>query len=98
VPTNYRRNVDRFCVACLQERDDLELLQYFFNFRRILRLQRTNHNVLASLATPAAFVEHLEGFANSSSVAEEDLESSTAIPPLFRLGLRKQLLWAMPLG
>jgi hypothetical protein len=42
----------------------------------------------------AAFVEHLEGFTNSSGIAEKNFELSTALPTLFELDLREQLLWA----
>jgi hypothetical protein len=41
----------------------------------------------AAIATPAAFVEHLEGFADSRGISEENLESSPAIPQSFQFGL-----------
>ena len=57
---NYRGHVDRFSVARFQHRNDFEFLQYGLNFRRVFRLQGANHDVLAALAAPAAFVQHLE--------------------------------------
>jgi hypothetical protein len=43
------------------------------HFRGILRLQRADDDVLASLMAAAAFVQHLEGFAYAGSIAEENL-------------------------
>ena len=59
---------------------------------RIFRLQRANHDVFPSFAPPPAFVEHLEGLANSRSIAEENFQSPATLPPFFLFDLREQLL------
>jgi hypothetical protein len=55
-------------------------------------LRRTNDNVFTSLAPPASLVEHLEGFANSGCIAEENLQSPATTPALLELDLCEQLL------
>ena len=96
-PLQYRRNVYGLPIGSLQGGDNLKLLQYRLNFRRVLRLQCANHYVLPSLAASTAFVEHLEGFANPRGVAEENFQSPAARPPFFLFDLREQLLGAGPL-
>ena len=92
VPANYRRDINGFRLASLQGGNNFKLLQYRLNLGRVLRLRRTNHNIFASLAPSAALVEHLEGFANSCGIAEENFELTTALPTLLELDLREQLL------
>jgi len=82
-------NVNNFRVANFQHRNDLELLQYFLNFGRVFRLQRANYDVLASLAAATSFVQHLEGFANSRGIAEENFEAATPFSKLFPLTFRE---------
>src|ERR1700719_1890921 len=73
MPLDYGRNINYLVGAHPQHRNDLELLQYGLHFRGILRLQRANDDVLASLMASAAFVQHLEGFADARSIAQENL-------------------------
>src|SRR5580704_3820704 len=49
VPFDYGRHINYLVGAHFQHRNDLELSQYGLHFRGILRLQRADEDVLASL-------------------------------------------------
>src|ERR1700680_256164 len=87
VATNYGRDINGFRLASLQRGNNVKSLQYRLSFGGVLWLRCANHNIFTSLMPSAALVEHLEGLTNSSGVAKEHFELSTALPTLFKLGL-----------
>ncbi len=98
VPTNYRRHIDRFRASRFQKGNDFKLLQYGPDFRRIFGLQRAYYNVLTSFATPATLVQHLERFAYSASIAEENLQPAAPLATLLSFDFGEQLLRGRSLG
>src|SRR2546427_5410523 len=97
-PADNGGNVNCFRVPRFQHRNDLELLQYGSNFRRVFRLQRAYYDILASLAAAAALVEHLERFAYAGGIAEENLEAAPPFTKLLQFTFPEQLLRAWPVG
>ena len=76
---DYGRNVNGFRAPLFQHRNDFEVLQYGLDFRRVLRLQRADDDVLTSFVA-AALIQHLEGLAYSGGIAEKNLEPAAAFP------------------
>lgn len=56
------------------ERDHLQLLDQSLSSRCETRLDGADHDVLASLAATAGFVEHPVGLAHARRVSQEDLQ------------------------
>src|SRR2546427_13168588 len=96
VPADNGGNVNCFRASHFQHRNDLELLQYGSNFRRVFPLQRADYDVLASLAAAAGFVEHLERFAYSGGIAEKNFQAAAPFTKLFQFAFGEQLVRAWP--
>ena len=94
VPTNDGGYINGFRLASLQGGNYFKLLQDRMGLGGVLRLRCTNHNIFTPLMPSASLIEHLEGFTNSSSIAKEHFQLATSLPPLFKLDLCEQLIWA----
>src|SRR5260370_32368 len=71
-------------------------LDFVLKFLQIFRLQRADHDVLASFAAPAGLIQHLEGFAYSRGITQENFEPAAAFPGFFLFNVGKQLLRTWP--
>jgi hypothetical protein len=88
MPPDHGRYVDGVRFVRFNHWDNFELLQYSSNLWRVIRLECAYNHILAALSPAAAFVQHLEGFADAAGVAQEHLQPPALGSPFFQLNLR----------
>jgi hypothetical protein len=91
-------DIDHFAIAFDDGRDDFKLGEQVSDFVFAARLDDANNDILTALFAATAFIEHAQGFANTRSVAEEDLEASAGIAGFLRSDAAEEFLGIRAFG